>query len=234
LTCDHRFCTECFTGYCESKINDAAVSLSSDLVCPIRECKHPLTIDLLKGNLETETFTKYERFMMRGFAEENNCCFCPASCGWYIDIDVELDEENLDVWKKITCGNPECKKEFCGSCLLAPHRDAPLNMSCKEFAESVRANSSTGASDDMFSEYLKTSENKTQSCPQCNCIAELESGCKFVYCRCKSKFCFICGVTLFDPDHTRHFTGDGLGGPYGTTCKGPKDKDLTPVKEKKK
>jgi len=42
-------------------------------------------------------------------------------------------------------------------------------------------------------------------------------------CRCRARFCFVCAVELADSDHYRHFVGPGLAGPFGKTCKGPKD-----------
>lgn len=61
-------------------------------------------------------------------------------------------------------------------------------------------------------------------CPGCKTAAELTAGnCKFCYCKCGCRFCFLCGVRLAEADHYRHFTAPGLGGPFGSTCKGLAD-----------
>jgi len=67
LSCEpvgHRFCTECFQGYCKSKISEAQVSTSS-LHCPSLGCKTPITIHEMKAHLSEEDFEKYERFTLR-------------------------------------------------------------------------------------------------------------------------------------------------------------------------
>ena len=47
-----------------------------------------------------------------------------------------------------------------------------------------------------------------KKCPHCGALAELvEDCCKFVYCRCGKKFCFLCEVELSDKDHYNHFRG---------------------------
>ena len=95
LTCDHRFCIDCFKGYCSNKIGEAQVS-QKDLVCPETGCKDSLTIDELKGHLDSDILAKYERFMLQGFAEEQGLLFCPTSCGWFVDVD--LSEANVGTW----------------------------------------------------------------------------------------------------------------------------------------
>ena len=57
-------------------------------------------------------------------------------------------------------------------------------------------------------------------CPSCGEGAELvEGGCKFIYCRCEKRFCFLCCVELEDKDHYKHFKGrPGCVGPFGPVC----------------
>lgn len=80
-------------------------------------------------------------------------------------------------------------------------------------------------SDESLAAYLKTAA--VQKCPKCKNVAELiAGGCKFMFCRCKAKFCFICGQELEDRHHYAHYTGAGHTGPFGMTCLGMADKNL--------
>jgi hypothetical protein len=63
--------------------------------------------------------------------------------------------------------------------------------------------------------------NKLFSCPKCKMYGVLESGCKFMYCRCKENYCALCGKKLTERDHFNHFTGvPGATGPMGNVCVG--------------
>ena len=42
-------------------------------------------------------------------------------------------------------------------------------------------------------------------CPKCKEGAELKQGCKFVYCRCKQRFCYHCSRPLTEKQHYSHF-----------------------------
>lgn len=56
----HRFCKDCFEGYCSSKINEANVS-DKELVCPAPKCGTPVTIHELEGNLSADMLARYTK-----------------------------------------------------------------------------------------------------------------------------------------------------------------------------
>lgn len=113
----HRFCTECFKGYCESKISEDQVQ-SDQLVCPAlneetqKICGTAITYDELRANIEEEVFGKYERFSTRAFCEGEQMRRCPACNEWYVDVSDILRTEKL--WKSIECGR--CEHKFCAKC----------------------------------------------------------------------------------------------------------------------
>ena len=86
-----------------------------------------------------------------------------------------------------------CYKHFCGKCGQQPHKgQTDQNITCVEYAKWQQENANV---DETMTAYLKTI--KVQNCPNCKAIAELEAGaCKFTYCQCKTRFCFICGVKV--------------------------------------
>jgi predicted RNA-binding Zn-ribbon protein involved in translation (DUF1610 family) len=91
-------------------------------------------------------------------------------------------------------------------------------VSCEGYAKWLQENSTA---DDSLAEYLKTAA--VQKCPKCKSMAELiTGGCKFMYCRCKAKFCFLCGLELTEKDHYAHFSAPQCTGPFGQRCIGMK------------
>ena len=220
LSCEpkgHMFCGECFGGYCGSKINDAEVG-SGELVCPEVGCKTPVSIHELKAHVSQEQFEKYERFVLKKFAEENssNIRTCPK-CEWF--VECPQGPSNEGVWKSVECEG--CKHKFCGRCGMEPHKgQKDGNSTCEEFAKWKIENATV---DVAFANYLATAA--LGQCPKCEVLAEgIVGNCKFTYCRCQQKFCFICGVGLDERNHYTHFQGGpGCTGPFGNGCLGPTD-----------
>jgi hypothetical protein len=221
LSCEpkgHMFCSECFGGYCGSKINDAEVG-SGELVCPEVGCQTPISIHELKAHVSAEQFEKYERFVLKKFAEENssNMRTCPTCNEWF--AEVPQGPQNEGVWKTVECEG--CKHKFCGRCGMEPHKgQKDGNSTCEEFAKWKQENATV---DEAFEKYMATAA--LGQCPKCDVLAEgIVGNCKFTYCRCGQRFCFICGVGLEEKNHYTHFQGGpGCTGPFGNGCLGPAD-----------
>lgn len=217
LACEpvaHRMCTDCFEQYCTSKIKEDQVD-TDQLICPARldnnkVCGTAITAFELKAHLPTEIFEKYERFITRSYCEHEKLSRCPKCNTWYVDLNGVPE----DIWKDVKCLN--CDHQFCGRCGEAPHKGQnEQNLTCEEFSKWKQENEKA---DESFEAYLK--ENKIFSCPSCKLPGVLDgNGCKFLYCRCKSKFCALCGVKLEESQHYTHFKN----APFGTDCLGPTD-----------
>lgn len=215
----HRLCKDCFVGYCHSKISENQVE-STDLVCPAlvdgKVCGTAITIFELQANIPPELFDKYEMFSTRAFCESERMRSCPKCNDWYIDIQAVLEDERR--WKRLKC--EKCQHIFCGKCGQRPHKgQKDQNIDCEAFSQWLRDNDK---SDEAFSQYMK--EKKIFHCPKCKMVGEHQSGCKFLYCRCKANFCALCGIQLKESQHFSHFKdGPGCTGPYGEVCKGTTD-----------
>ena len=215
----HRFCIDCFSGYCSCKITDAQVN-EAVLVCPQvlesgKLCGTSITIHELKANLPEETFLRYETFLTRSTCEAENFRRCPRCNEWFVDITEALEHEAM--WKSIQC--EKCEHKFCGKCGQKPHKgQKDQNLSCADLAVWIRENDE---GEKKFHNMLK--EEKIFPCPKCGQAGELrsEAECKFLYCLCKANFCALCGIQLKEPQHFSHF---GATGPFGTSCLGPVDR----------
>jgi hypothetical protein len=218
LNCEHRLCTDCFQGYCNSKITEAQVQ-ETTLACPcllsgpeVKTCLTPFSLSELKGNLSEELMTKYEKFMIRQACDAMNFRRCPRCNDWYIDVPPEALEDE-EVWRSITC--QACQHIFCARCGETPHKgQKEQDITCDQFATWKREND---AGEKELEKY-KT-EHKVQVCPACKQGAERYDGCKFMTCRCKTNFCDLCGARLNQSKHFTHF----YNAPFGDKCLGLDD-----------
>lgn len=224
LECNHRICAECFEGYVTNKISENLCD-AEGLSCPAllegkgnAVCRSPISIFEIKAAVSEEVFNKYERFSTRAFCEGEDLRRCPKCNEWYVDLRDAVAHNNTDVFAKVKCG--KCEHEFCGKCGEIPHmKEKELKVSCEEYAKWRKENEE---GDESFLKYVK--EEKLFPCPKCKRYAELKSGCKFLYCICKSKFCAICGIQLQESQHFTHFKGGpGCTGPFGDGCLGVTD-----------
>lgn len=216
----HRFCKDCFSGYCMSKINDAEVE-ESQLSCPAlvdgTVCKTPITCFEIQANVEPEVYAKYEWFTLRHVCETQKLRSCPKCNEWYIDLSQILNDRD-ERWASIKCD--KCKHRFCGRCGETPHkRQKEQNITCEEFAKWKQEND---VSEKQFRELMQ--QQRIFPCPKCGMAGERGSGCKFLYCHCKAMFCALCGVLLNQSKHYSHFQGGpGCTGPFGEVCRGVED-----------
>jgi len=187
LSCDHKFCKDCVSGLCGSKISEAAVE-DDQMVCPAvleggKKCQTPITIFEIKDAVSTEMFEKYERFQMRSFCESEHLTGCPRCNEWYIDIRAIMDRE--ENWKSVKC--QRCEHLFCGKCGHKPHKGVKdSNIDCEAYAKWLAENEK---GDEAFEEYMKA--QKIFPCPKCKMPGALEHGCKYMYCRCKHQYCAL-------------------------------------------
>jgi hypothetical protein len=122
----HRFCASCFNDYCVSKISEAQVD-STELVCPTVGCKTAITPHELKANVSAETYSRFEKFILRAICKENDWKCCPHCSDWFADIPSDL--ENAVVWCSVECQNLQCLKTFCGRCGQEPHAKIKVTLS---------------------------------------------------------------------------------------------------------
>ena len=117
------------------------------------------------------------------------------------------------------------------TCFLRQVREEPhvgqknIDVSCEDYAKWKRANETV---DEEFNSYR--AKAGIVQCPKCKIGGLLFGGCKFIYCRCGTRYCYLCQVQLQERHHYSHFKSDSKGaagnGPFGNTCKGPNDPDL--------
>eukprot|EP01038_Epipyxis_sp_PR26KG_P011977 gene11977-16031_t len=226
----HRYCKDCFIGYCTNKITDKLIK-PNELCCPQLIdgvlCATPITIFELQAHLPSPIFDKYELFTTKSYCEDEELRRCPKCNDWYTDVSGILLDENY--WKSITCAL--CNHVFCAKCGEKPHKgQIELNIDCAAYALWRQENEK---GDDSFVEYMK--EHKVFPCPECHQGCERNEGCKFLTCKCGSHHCALCGIQLSSNQHYSHFqNGPGCTGPFGEGCLGVADTAGVKLKVEKK
>jgi hypothetical protein len=62
LDCRHRFCTDCFNGYVENKIEENQVS-EEEMLCPNAKCGRPIGYARLRSNSDSKLFARYDKLL---------------------------------------------------------------------------------------------------------------------------------------------------------------------------
>lgn len=176
LECGHRFCSDCWTSYLETKITNDG---KSDLIkCAAHEC-HILVNDELVLRLikKKDVVKRYQYLITNSFVECNKLmawCPAPTSCGNAVKVDYAGKH-------KIVC---TCKYEFCFSCSEAWHDPLPCDL-LKKWLKKCQDESET-------STWIVA---HTKDCPKCHAPIEKNGGCNHMTCRkinCMHHFCWIC------------------------------------------
>eukprot|EP00756_Hemistasia_phaeocysticola_P007996 Hpha_TRINITY_DN14460_c1_g1::TRINITY_DN14460_c1_g1_i1::g.158004::m.158004 len=216
-----RVCKDCMVECLKTRVGEHKVR-PEDMQCPSGDGGGELPSDCVKAALQDRDSELYDKFLAlaarKEVETEGESVFCPA-CSWFALI------ENAQQKRNVRCANRDCplrKPEsgrdghFCGLCGEKPHIKQPdQDLTCEEYA---RAKAGERMDEITFRRMMR--EAKLQTCPKCGVACELESGCKYVQCICKTHFCHHCGRGL--PDPKQHYSHWSDGNPYGSKCFGGK------------
>jgi len=173
LDCGHIFCTECWSEYLSSKIEDA----SRIIECPDTKCNTIVDDETLTSIItDTELKLKYNKLVMSYYVECNKMLkWCSApDCNFVIKVPF-LDS------RTVTC---KCGNSFCFSCSGDWHDPIDCDMLKKWVKKS---------NDD--SETSKWISVHTKDCPKCKMPIEKDGGCNHMSCKnksCSFQFCWLC------------------------------------------
>lgn len=177
--CTHPFCQDCTAKYIEVKVRD---NNTAKVECPGLHCEQFLDPFACKPTIPSSLFLKWCDHLCEDYVLGFERSYCPnRNC-----MAVMVNEcEGIGRVKKAQC--PKCKQWFCFQCKLAWH----AGYRCEESGNLRDRN------DIAFGKLLEKM-NWTR-CPGCgNCI-ERKKGCRIMFCRCKTRFCYECGGNLKSP-----------------------------------
>ena len=219
--CKHFFCTECLKAHIRWHI-DCRTLLN--IRCLYPGCTAAISVEILRGILDEETFRQYEKLFRVKTLEDlgvTDVDICPRCTMAVVFDEEESSSHGLCAY---------CSFEFCTECFEPWHHGKPcfketdLTVHDKKNDElkgifskakendsredadrsAVAAVSSSGRQEREYREQklsnlsfirLMRQQGNYQSCPRCRMAVERISGCDMMHCsQCTASFCWTCGM----------------------------------------
>lgn len=175
LSCNHKFCLECWNEYLNSKIDDQLSLLAT--TCAMKDCNLIIPEIFFYNIIRSENFMKLKTSILKNFTDKNKeMKWCPfPNCG--------LCVRSIVFNKEIDC---ECGNTFCFNCGKEGHRPCTCEM--------ITAWETKNTSE---SENVAWLIANTKQCPTCKKFIEKNQGCNHMTCNksiggCGYEFCWIC------------------------------------------
>lgn len=178
LSCNHRFCRDCYQQYLTMKITQEGESRL--ISCPASGC--PIIVDekTVEKLVDQQTYRKYCDLLMRTYVDDSSQLkWCPApNCEYAIECKVrqsQLDE----IVPTVTC---KCQHSFCFGCGIPNHQPSVCRI--------TRLWLKKCADDSETANWINAN---TKECAKCSSSIEKNGGCNHMSCRkCKYEFCWVC------------------------------------------
>ncbi|GAA6039888.1 hypothetical protein JCM8097_006784 [Rhodosporidiobolus ruineniae] len=179
LSCDHRFCKDCYAQYITSKVQDEGESRR--IQCMGKDCNvivDERTVELL---VPPDVLSRYRTLLNRTYVDDSpSLAWCPApNCEYAIRCSVPA--RSLDVTiPTVVCA---CGHVFCFGCGLdGDHRPCVCPIT-RRWMKKCKDDSET-------SNWISAN---TKECTKCHSTIEKNGGCNHMTCKkCKWEFCWVC------------------------------------------
>ncbi|KAI9208112.1 uncharacterized protein BJ171DRAFT_420039 [Polychytrium aggregatum] len=178
LSCEHRFCRDCYEHYLTMKIDQEGESRR--IQCMASGCKLVVDEPTIKLVVKPEVFAKYQKLLLRAFVDDLEYYkWCPAPNCVYA-VEYHIGSSSLtEVIPTVHCN---CGHSFCFGCSLPDHQPCICPL--------VREWLKKCADDSETSNWISAN---TKECPKCHATIEKNGGCNHMNCRkCKYEFCWVC------------------------------------------
>ncbi|GAA5912248.1 hypothetical protein JCM8208_001312 [Rhodotorula glutinis] len=181
MSCDHRFCKDCYSHYISSKVTDEGESRRIE--CMAGDCNvivDEKTVELL---VPPDILARYRTLLNRTYVDDNpRMRWCPApNCEFAIQCAVA--PRSLDtIIPTVQCA---CGNVFCFGCQVlddGDHRPCCCPI-VRRWVKKCKDDSET-------SNWISAN---TKECNKCHSTIEKNGGCNHMTCKkCKWEFCWVC------------------------------------------
>ncbi|BGP15687.1 hypothetical protein JCM10213_006142 [Rhodosporidiobolus nylandii] len=179
LSCDHRFCKDCYSQYLTSKIVDEGESRR--IQCMGNDCNvivDERTVELL---VPPDLLARYRTLLNRTYVDDSpSLTWCPApNCEYAIRCTVPARSLDSTI-PTVECA---CGHVFCFGCGLdGDHRPCVCPIT-RRWMKKCKDDSET-------SNWISAN---TKECTKCHSTIEKNGGCNHMTCKkCKWEFCWVC------------------------------------------
>ncbi|CAH9137934.1 unnamed protein product, partial [Cuscuta epithymum] len=178
MGCNHSYCSDCISKYVASKLEEN-ISLIN---CPNPGCKGSLEPPHCASILPRKVFDRWGDALCEALLSASEKFYCP-----FKDCSALLLDDNQNV---VHSKCPECRRLFCARCKVPWHS----NIACSEFQ---KLHKDEREREDIQLMNLAIGK-QWKRCPKCRAYVERSAGCAFMICRCRCKFCYVCGARTKD------------------------------------
>ena len=159
-------CKHIYDLKCLSELFDAATK--DETLYPPRCCGKPIPVDSVDGVLNDHLLERF-RVKAREFGTSDRLYCSNKTCSSFLG---SKEKDSIAVY----CSR--CATNTCAACGCAAH---PSETPCEDDEESrsiIRVGEMLG----------------WKRCPGCHRMVELNVGCNHMTCRCRTEFCYVCGM----------------------------------------
>lgn len=176
LDCGHGFCTECWTGFLHSQVDEGKAAVQTR--CPQFKCGRMVPASFFRELCDEPRQKKYEEWYVLSYVDDNpsvKWCTNPAGC------------KNAAEYRNVDAADIRCSCGFvrCWTCDEEAHRPAD----CETVSQWSIKNSAE-------SENISWIRANTKNCPKCHKPIEKNQGCNHMICPkaggCGYDFCWLC------------------------------------------
>ncbi|KAG7662164.1 uncharacterized protein J8A68_004292 [[Candida] subhashii] len=211
LTCDHKYCIDCYYTYIENEISNrggrliTCITPDCKYTIPHKDISHMLAIIESRENYIVVNKPLQTNLLLLAHARqlieyEGKLRWCPApDCGNFAELASEIDP-NIDDAKQsvdlsiVPIVNCADNHEFCFNCNFENHLPCPCWL-VKKWIKKCQDDSETAHWIDA----------NTHACPKCHTSIEKNGGCNHMTCRsCHHEFCWICSGDW--SEHSNNYT----------------------------
>ncbi|GAA5968975.1 hypothetical protein JCM11641_000796 [Rhodosporidiobolus odoratus] len=179
LSCDHRYCKDCYAHYITSKITDEGESRR--IQCMGKDCNvivDERTVELL---VPPDILARYCTLLNRTYVDDSpSLSWCPApNCEYAVRCAVPSRSLDTTI-PTVVCA---CGHTFCFGCGLdGDHRPCVCPVT-RRWVKKCKDDSET-------SNWISAN---TKECTKCQATIEKNGGCNHMTCKkCKWEFCWVC------------------------------------------
>ncbi|OLY80095.1 E3 ubiquitin-protein ligase dbl4 [Smittium mucronatum] len=179
LSCNHKFCSLCYSMHISTKINNR---IGYRINCPEYKCNLSLKESQIKLLLNDDSeLNKYIMIIIQNYVEASDTLtWCPGvDCDKAIELPSFNKVTSRYTVSMVTCS---CGTSFCFNCKNQDHRPALCQL-LDMWLQKCRDDSET----------LNWLSSNTKDCPTCKYPIEKNGGCNHITCRnCAYQFCWVC------------------------------------------
>ncbi|GJE90031.1 RING-5 domain-containing protein [Phanerochaete sordida] len=184
LSCDHKFCTDCWNAYIASKIKTEAEQW---ITCMGEDCKIVAPNAFIRKSLknDSKSWQRFQELLVRHFVSCNQSLkYCPyPSCTYTVSCPSASSKSSLtQIVPIVVCGQSPTHK-FCFGCNIDDdHRPVVCGVA-RLWMQKCQDDSETA-------NWIKSN---TKECSKCQSTIEKNGGCNHMTCKkCKYEFCWVC------------------------------------------